>query len=106
MSLERLSRPADAPVAPVPPGPRMLRLVITSDGASSRRPLLLLLGCVLAVHLCVAFASRHGIIQDDAESYTLLGQNLAFGLGYVFKPGQMPIRDGREPGRPRRQPHP
>lgn len=54
---------------------------------------------VLLVHLCVAWISRDGIIQDDADSYVRLGHNLAAGHGFVFEPGQPPT-SWRAPGYP------
>jgi len=57
------------------------------------------LAVVLLVHLCIAWGSRDGVIQDDAESYVLLGQNLAAGHGYVFEPGRAPT-SWRAPGYP------
>ncbi|MEW5983881.1 MAG: glycosyltransferase family 39 protein [Acidobacteriota bacterium] len=65
----------------------------------ARRALLLLLGVVLLVHLGVAWASRDGLIQDDADSYVRLGSNLAAGHGFVFEPGRTPT-SWRAPGYP------
>jgi 4-amino-4-deoxy-L-arabinose transferase-like glycosyltransferase len=67
--------------------------------ARAIRPVWLLLGVVLLVHLGVAWAARDGIVQDDAEGYVLLGQNLAAGNGYIFEPGRLPT-SWRAPGYP------
>lgn len=64
-----------------------------------RHALILLLGVILLVHLGVAWASRDGVIRDDADSYVRLGQNLAAGHGYVFEPGRSPT-SWRAPGYP------
>lgn len=73
------------------------------EGAVERRfvsrQLLLLLLAVLAVHLLMALVARNGIVRDDAESYVVLGRNLAHGHGYVFAPGRMPTA-WRAPGYP------
>ncbi len=45
------------------------------------RDLALLLAGILCLHLLAAFASRHGVIRDDAESYVTLGRNIANGFG-------------------------
>lgn len=63
------------------------------------RDVALLLTGVLCVHLIAAYAARHGVVRDDAESYVLLGRNLAHGFGYVFAPGRLPTA-WRAPGYP------
>lgn len=63
-----------------------LRLV----DAAEMRPLRRLLCVVLVAHLLVALLSHRGIIRDDAESYVVLGRNLAAGHGFVFTPGGNP----------------
>jgi 4-amino-4-deoxy-L-arabinose transferase-like glycosyltransferase len=50
----------------------------------------ILLSIIFIAHLIVAVVSRNGIIQDDAESYTLIGRNLAHGNGFVFEAGRTP----------------
>lgn len=45
----------------------------------------------------MVFVSRHGLIRDDAESYVVLGRNIAKGYGYVFAPGRLPTA-WRAPG--------
>ncbi len=54
---------------------------------------------VLCLHLVVALLSWRGIIRDDAESYVVIGRNLAQGNGFVFAPERTPTA-WRAPGYP------
>ncbi len=74
--------------------------VDTNAGSDRRgRDLGLLLLGILVLHLIVAYLSRNGIVRDDAESYVVLGRNIARGFGYVFAPGR-PQTAWRAPGFP------
>jgi 4-amino-4-deoxy-L-arabinose transferase-like glycosyltransferase len=58
-----------------------------------------LLGAIFCCHLLVAGISYRGKIQDDAESYVLIGGNLSQGYGFVFEKGGRPT-SWRAPGYP------
>ena len=63
------------------------------------RRLSILLSLIFIAHLVVAVVSRNGIVQDDAESYTLIGRNLAQGNGFVFEAGRA-VTSWRAPAYP------
>lgn len=54
---------------------------------------------VFSLHLLVALLSWRGLIKDDAESYVVIGRNLAQGNGFVFEAGRTPTA-WRAPGYP------
>ena len=54
---------------------------------------------VLCLQLIVALLSWRGLIKDDAESYVVIGRNLAQGNGFVFAAGRTPTA-WRAPGYP------
>ena len=67
--------------------------------AGERQRLRRVLLVVLCLHLVVALLSWRGLIKDDAESYVVIGRNLAQGNGFVFEAGRTPTA-WRAPGYP------
>ena len=71
----------------------------TGAEVGERQRLRRVLLVVLCLHLMVALLSWRGLIKDDAESYVVIGRNLAQGNGFVFEAGRTPTA-WRAPGYP------